>query len=181
MLVYLDKLVERYAKLVVSIADFLGINEKQLVYGWIVVSTLILAIPLGKTAVLLNTAFILLLELPYMLWRAKQDFLLRDYFRQFDGMADGYIVSDIVRRLRVLVFLLVAALSFRYYGTGFHQFWVLLAILKFIFPMYLWNYMIKRGSGGKKVRLKDMVEAGIKKLRARLTPQTPPSPVPQPA
>jgi hypothetical protein len=113
MLVYLDKLVERYAKLVVSIADFLGINEKQLVYGWIVVSTLILAIPLGKTAVLLNTAFILLPELPYMLWRAKQDFLLRDYFRQFDGMADGYIVPDIVRRLRVLVFLLVAALSFR--------------------------------------------------------------------
>lgn len=181
MLVYLDKLVERYAKLVVSIADFLGINEKQLVYGWIVVSTLILAIPLGKTAVLLNTALILLLELPYMLWRAKQDFLLRDYFRQFDGMADGYIVPDIVRRLRVLVFLLVAALSFRYYGAGLHQFWILLAILKFVFPMYLWSYMINRGSGGKKVRLKNLVKAGITKLRERLTPQTPPSPVPQPA
>ncbi len=181
MLVYLDKLVERYAKLVVSIADFLGINEKQLVYGWIVVSTLILAIPLGKTAVLPNTAFILLLELPYMLWRAKQDFLLRDYFRQFDGMADGYIPSNTVRRLRVLVFLLVVTLSFRYYGAGLHQFWLFLAILKFIFPMYLWNYMIHRGSGGKKVRLKDLVKAGFAKLRERLTPQTTPSPVPQPA
>jgi len=47
--------------------------------------------------------------------------------------------------------------------------------------MYLWNYMIKRGSGGKKVRLNDLIEAGLKKLRARLTPQTTPSPVPQPA
>lgn len=181
MLISLDHLAERYAKLVIFIADFIGVSEKQLVYGWIVLSTLAVAIPLGKIAVGVNAVVVLVLELPYMLFRAREEFAVRDYFRRIEGTADGYVISDTDRRQRVEVFLVVTCLSFRYYGEGLNEFWLILLIAKWILPLYLWSYMIWHGGGGKKVRLKDLVKAGLAKLRERFAPRPIPQPVPQPA
>lgn len=171
MLQKIDGLIESYAKLIVTVADFMGIGKPLLITIWILLSGITWSLPSDSKGFSHLIPMCLIggaLMTPIQLLGAK--FL----HVAFSLLAEHGLPAPKLFPARLLA--VFAALVTTFHLTGSSVLW-LIVVVKLITPTLLWLYFFSCG-GGSKYKAKEIAREMMRRLRGNFLPN--PAPVPNP-
>lgn len=145
MLIRLDKLICRYAKFILRIAGFFGLDRYRLVFLWIAIASAVSAIPLFKTIAEVHFLVMFLITFAVFRQMAIHQIYIMQYIKHLTkliGDSPPQEIGDRVRNCRVISFFMLVAVSFIFVGREASLLWPVLVPFKLLLPLHLWIYFL---------------------------------------
>jgi len=170
----IDAFFDKYAQIIIKIADFFGVDNKSLIYMWIIVSCVVFGAPLKDYIIVLTTILILT-----NLLMLNVEYSTNDIMAKY-GKADFLRLFNIYYRVFLLAFSYYAIFQFyKIFSQDFSEqinFLKVATVFKLFLPLTFWLYFLQHPDLRCKKRLKERIKSAIKKFRASF-----PAPVPAPS
>jgi len=176
----IDMFFDKYAQIIIKIADFFGVDNKSLIYMWIIISSVILGVPL-KDYTIISTAGLILMNLFMLNVEYNTDNIMNimaEYGKE--NLLKLFNVHNV--HYRVIIMATCYYLVFCFYITfyldnpGQINFLKITAVVKMFFPFALWLYFLQHPDLRCKKRLRERIKSAVKKLLESF-----PAPAPAPS
>jgi len=174
MIEWLDRLFNKYAQIIIKIADFFGIDNNRLPYVWCMITITFYFCPINLQDLSLTGLTILRLFFVLGLYLVSCIAIYTETNNTQAGIFSK--IHHPTNRVFLIILLALGSVV----GLNKHP-CLMILIGKLILPMALWIYFLNHPDLRCKKRLKDMVKSVIKKAKEAITIPNPiPSPVPAP-